>query len=466
MTAVEKINQFNWRIPKTGAMNVDGIIFASEKLMASIQTDESLKQVANVATLPGIVEASFAMPDIHWGYGFPIGGVAAFDVNDGVVSPGGVGYDISCSVRLIRTELTIEDVKGKISGLVDTLFREIPTGVGSHRRDFKLTKAKEDEVLKKGARWAVENGFGGAKDLNHIEDGGCLNGADPGNVSERAKERGLDQLGTLGSGNHFLEVGFVSEIYDEAEAARMGLFKNQVTVFQHTGSRGLGYQVCDDYLDLMIRAAQKYHIELPDRQLCCAPIRSEEGETYLSAMAAAANFAMANHQMITHYVRGVFEDFFKMGPDDLKMDIVYHVSHNIAKFEEHNINGKVRRVLVHRKGATRAFTGQPILVPGDMGRSSYVLVGTKKAMEITFGSTCHGAGRMMSRSRAKREASGRNIENELRQKGIIIRGATMATIAEEMPEAYKDVADVVDVVSGAGISRKVARLVPLGVIKG
>jgi tRNA-splicing ligase RtcB len=263
-----------------------------------------------------------------------------------------------------------------------------------------------------------------------------------------------------------LEVGFVSEIYDEAEAARLGLFKNQVTVFQHTGSRGLGYQVCDDYLDLMIRAAQKYHIELPDRQLCCAPIRSEEGETYLSAMAAAANFAMANHQMITHYVRGVFEDFFKMGPDDLKMDIVYHVSHNIAKFEEHNINGKVRRVLVHRKGATRAFTGQPILVPGDMGRSSYVLVGTKKAMEITFGSTCHGAGRMMSRSRAKREASGRNIENELRQKGIIIRGATMATIAEEMPEAYKDVADVVDVVSGAGISRKVARLVPLGVIKG
>lgn len=466
MTEIEKINQFSWRIPKTGAMNVDGIVFTSEKMIASVRADESLKQVANVATLPGIVQASFAMPDIHWGYGFPIGGVAAFDVNEGVVSPGGVGYDISCSVRLVRTDLTVDDVKDKITGLIEMLFSEIPTGVGSHRSDFKLTKDNENEVLKKGARWAVERGFGNARDINYIEDCGCLNGADPKNVSERAKERGRDQLGTLGSGNHFLEVGFVSEIYDEAEASRLGIFKNQITVFQHTGSRGLGYQVCDDYLALMTKAVQKYKIDLPDKQLCCAPIKSEEGETYLSAMAAAANFAMANHQMITHYVRGVFEKFFGMGPRDLGMDLVYHVSHNIAKFEEHNVGGRVKKILVHRKGATRSFTGQPVLVPGDMGRYSYVLVGTKKAISTTFGSTCHGAGRIMSRNQAKKEAHGRNIENELGQKGIVIKGATRGGLDEEMPEAYKDVADVVDVVELAGLAKKVARLIPLGVIKG
>lgn len=463
---IQKINDFKWRIPKEGAMRVDGIVYASEKMMNIIRTDQSLQQVANVATLPGIVKASLAMPDIHWGYGFCIGGVAAFDANEGVVSPGGVGYDISCSVRLIRTDLKREDVINEIPRLMQVLFREIPTGVGAHRRDFKLSPDDEKQVLKKGARWAVERGYGTEEDLSRMENGGVLHGADVSCISARALERGRDQLGTLGSGNHFLEVGYVSEIFDEAIATRLGLFKDQITVFQHCGSRGLGYQVCDDYLDVMIRASQKYGIELPDRQLCCAPIKSEEAEKYLSAMAAAANYAYANHQMITHYVREVFEHYFKKSWQELGLNLVYHVSHNLAKFEEHNIGGVSKRLLVHRKGATRAFPGQPVLIPGDMGRYSYVLVGTKGAMEETFGSTCHGAGRLMSRNEAKKLCRGRRIEQELKEKGITVIGATHLGVIEEVPEAYKDVADVVDVVQSAGISKKVAKLVPMGVIKG
>lgn len=463
---IQKINDYKWRIPREGAMRVDGIVYASEKMMAAIRQDESLKQVANVATLPGIVKASLAMPDIHWGYGFCIGGVAAFDANEGVVSPGGVGYDISCSVRLLRTELKREEVMNEVPRLMQVLFRDIPTGVGAHRSDFKLSPDDEKQVLKKGARWAIERGYGSEEDLSRMESGGVLHGADIACISGRALERGRDQLGTLGSGNHFLEVGYVAEIFDEAEASRLGLFKDQVTVFQHCGSRGLGYQVCDDYIDMMIKAAQKYGIELPDRQLCCAPIRSEEAEKYLSAMAAAANYAYANHQMITHYVREAFERFFKKSLAELGLSIVYHVSHNLAKFEEHRVDGVSKRLLVHRKGATRAFPGQPVLIPGDMGRYSYVLVGTEMAMEETFGSTCHGAGRLMSRNEAKRRCRGRNIEHELKEKGIVVIGATRAGIVEEASDAYKDVADVVDVVEAAGISKKVAKLVPMGVIKG
>ncbi len=463
---LQKINDFSWRVPREGKMLVDGIVFASEKMMRIIRTDESLKQVANVATLPGIVGASFAMPDIHWGYGFCIGGVAAFDANDGIVSPGGVGYDISCGVRLLKTEFEKKDVSGKIPGLMSILFKDIPTGVGSHRRDFKLSPDDEKQVLKKGARWVVERGYGVQEDLARIEDGGAIRGADVSAVSSRALERGRDQLGTLGAGNHFVEVGYVAEIYDSEAAGRMGLFKDQVVVTIHTGSRGLGYQICDDSLDMMIKAAGKYHIELPDRQLCCAPITSPEGEQYLAAMAAAANYAMANRQMITHYLREAFEHYFRKSTAELGIDTVYDVSHNIAKFEEHKVGGVSKRVLVHRKGATRAFPGQPVLIPGDMGRYSYVLVGTEGSMRSTFGSTCHGAGRLMSRNEAKRRARGRNIVRELEEKGITVFGASKGTVVEEMPEAYKDVAEVVDVVAAAGISKKVAKIVPLGVIKG
>lgn len=463
---IQKVNDFTWRIPREGKMRVDGIVFASEKLMNSIRGDESLKQVANVATLPGIVGASLAMPDIHQGYGAPIGGVAAFDVDDGIASPGITGYDISCGVRLIRTEFVKKDVGDKIHGLMSALFREIPTGVGSHRWDLRLKKDDLKKVLKDGAKWAVDNNFGEKDDLAHTEEGGFIRGADPALISEKALERGSNQLGTLGSGNHFTEVQYVAEVFDGDEANRLGLFKDQIVVSVHTGSRGLGYQVCDDYLDIMIKAAQKYNIELPDRQLCCAPVKSPEGKEYLSAMAGAANFAMANRQMITHYVREVFEKFFGRSWTDLGLNTVYDVSHNLAKFEEHRTGGVSKKLLVHRKGATRAFPGQPVLIPGDMGRYSYVLVGTQRAMEITFGSTCHGAGRVMSRHEAKRQARGRNIESELKQKGITVIGATHGTVVEEMPDAYKDVADVVDVVVNAGISKKVAKLIPLGVIKG
>lgn len=379
----------------------------------------------------------------------------------------------------MRSGLSRTDIQGRIRQLVEALFTNIPSGVGSHRKDLKLNREEERRVLKRGARWAVEKGFGSSADLEHIEEQGCIEGGDPDRVSERAMERGRAQLGTVGSGNHFVEVGYVAEVFDEAIARTLGLWKDQATVIVHTGSRGLGHQVCDDYIRVMLDAARKYKIELPDPQLCCAPVSSPEGQGYLEAMACAANFAFTNRQMITHWVRETFEQVFEKSPRDLKLDLIYDVCHNIAKTETHTVNGKKRKLCVHRKGATRAFppghpdipadyqsTGQPVLIPGDMGRYSYVLVGAPKAMEETFGSTCHGAGRVMSRHQAMKAAKGRAIVRELEDKGIIVKGASRGTIVEEIPDAYKDVDDVVNVVHHAGISRKVAKLVPMGVIKG
>ncbi|MDN3514487.1 MAG: RtcB family protein [Candidatus Brocadia sp.] len=476
---IQKIDDYRWRIPREGKMRVDGIVYADARMLEDIQKDESLQQVVNVSHLPGIIKHSLAMPDIHWGYGFPIGGVAAFDMDEGVVSPGGVGYDINCGVRLLRTGLYRVELANKLESIVNTLFANIPSGVGSRRKDLKLSQQAAKNVLKDGAHWAVSQGYGTKEDLEHIEEKGCIQGASPELVSSRAIERGLAQLGTLGSGNHFVEVGYVSEVYHEEVARVLGLEKDGITVMVHTGSRGLGYQVCDDFLRVMINAFHKYNIELSDRQLCCAPISSPEGREYLAAMACAANYAFANRQMITHWIRESFERVLHIGPKESKISLVYDVCHNIAKIEEHIVDGEKRRLCVHRKGATRAFppyhphipdayqsVGQPVLIPGDMGRCSYVLVGTEKAYTDTFGSTCHGAGRIMSRGQATRSTKGRNIAEELKAKGILVRADSRATLVEEVPEAYKDVTDVVDVVEYAGISKKIVQLKPLCVIKG
>jgi tRNA-splicing ligase RtcB len=475
---LEKIDDFRWRLPPSGAMRVPGMIYSSRALMADKSLSEPIKQVANVATLPGIVGASMAMPDMHWGYGFPIGGVAAFDWQEGVVSPGGVGYDINCGVRLAATGLDGAEIRDKLKLLVDALYRHIPSGVGSTGA-VKLSVAEEKRVLRKGSAWAVENGFGDAGDLEHTEDNGCLPDADPATISDRALGRGRQQLGTLGSGNHFIEVGYVDQVYDEAVADALGLRPGQVTVMLHTGSRGFGYQVCDDFLAEMTRNARQFDFQPPDRQLVSAPIQSEMGQRYLHAMACAANYAYANRQILLHHTRRVFEQVLGIGPRDLAMNLVYDVCHNIAKKEEHLVEGRRQTLCVHRKGATRAFaprhaalpqryrdTGQPILIPGDMGTASYVLVGTERAMQETFGSTCHGAGRVLSRTAAKKASRGRAIYRELEDKGILVRWTGRSTLAEEMPEAYKDIAEVVNVVHGAGISKKVARLRPLAVVKG
>lgn len=476
---LEQVDPWRWRIPKTGPMRTDGLIFADSKLIQAVRGDESLRQVANVATLPGIVGSSLAMPDVHSGYGFPIGGVAAFDLKRGVISPGGVGYDINCGVRLLRSGLDRKDVEKKISVLVDALFRNIPSGVGSRRKDLKLGHKEMGKLLSNGVRWAVEEGFGTAEDLAHIEAGGCISGADPEAVSERAVERGHTQVGTLGSGNHFVEVGFVETVFDPEAASAFGLEQGQATLTIHTGSRGLGHQVCEDYIRVMAEASRRSGLELPDPQLCCAPLDSPEGRRYLAAMACAANFAFVNRQMITHWARETFEQVFGLSSDEIQLGLVYDVCHNIAKIETHNVEGRQIRVCVHRKGATRAFppghseippdyraVGQPVLIPGDMGRCSYVLVGTDRAAQESFASTCHGAGRLMSRHQAKKAARGRSIPRELEKRGILVRGASLGTLVEEIPEAYKDVEEVVQVVHEAGISRKVARLRPLGVIKG
>ena len=472
---IQQIDEFRWRIPREGRMLVDGIVYADRAMMADISQDESLKQVANVAHLPGIVQASLAMPDIHWGYGFPIGGVAATDAEEGVVSPGGVGYDINCGVRLVASRLTRAEVTPHLRGIVKAMYARVPTGVGAHRRDLRLSVGDLKGVLQQGARWAIDRGFGRMDDLDHIEEGGALPGADPALVSERAFERGQSQLGTLGSGNHFAELQYVAEIYDEQVAAAFGLSRDQVTVMIHSGSRGLGHQVCEDYLRIMIKAAHKYRIELPDRQLCCAPLKAPEGREYLAAMSAAANFAFANRQVMAHWVREAIAEAMGMGADQTGVRTVYDVCHNIAKFETFPAG----KVCVHRKGATRAYppghpqtpaayreVGQPVLIPGDMGRYSYVLVGTEGAYRDTFGSSCHGAGRRWSRSHAKRQAKGQTVIKDLEARGIIVMAAGAATVAEEMPEAYKDVSDVVRVVHEAGVARRVAQLRPIGVIKG
>ncbi|MFC1858112.1 RtcB family protein [Thermodesulfobacteriota bacterium] len=476
--SIRQVSKYKWEVPRSGPMRVPGIIYASAAMLKAIDKDESLKQVANVATLPGILKASMAMPDFHWGYGFPIGGVAAFDWDSGIISPGGVGYDINCGVRLARTSLIEEDVRTKLRDLVNALYRNIPSGIGS-KGDVKLSVQQEKKVLKQGSRWAVQQGFGEDADIEHTEDGGCMPNADPEVVSERALQRGRQQLGTLGSGNHFLEVGIVDTIYDPEAARVFGLFEGQVTLMLHSGSRGFGYQVCDDFLSVMSKHVKKLGIELPDRQLACAMIQSKEGMNYFNAMACAANYAWTNRQVLMHKSREVFQKVLGISPKSLAMDLVYDVCHNIAKKEKHVVEGVEQTVCVHRKGATRAFppghpalcaeyqsVGQPIMIPGDMGTASYVLVGTPKAMEETFGSTCHGAGRVLSRKAAIRASKGRAIHRELEDKGILVKWTGRSTLAEEMPDAYKDISQVVEVVHEAGISKKVAKLRPIAVVKG
>jgi tRNA-splicing ligase RtcB len=472
---LQQIDAYRWRLPREGKMRVDGIVYADERMVAEIRQDESLKQVANVAHLPGIVSASFAMPDIHWGYGFPIGGVAAMDAEEGVVSPGGVGYDINCGVRLVALNLTRAEVLPRLRDIVKAMYTRVPTGVGAHRRDLTLSRQDLAGVLTGGARWAVERGFGKAADLDVIEERGCLPNAEAKLVSDRALARGQSQLGTLGSGNHFAELQYVAEIYDDPVADAFGLTRDQITVMIHSGSRGLGHQVCEDHLRVMIRASEKYGIDLPDRQLCCAPLKSDEGRAYLGAMNAAANYAFANRQVMAHWVGESIATALGITAEQTGIRTVYDVCHNIAKFEAFSGH----RVCVHRKGATRAYpaghaqtpaayrsVGQPVLIPGDMGRYSYVLVGTDRAYHETFGSSCHGAGRRWSRGHAKRQAKGRAVFKELEARGVVVMAAGAATVAEEMPEAYKDVADVVNVVHEAGLARRVAQLRPMGVIKG
>ncbi len=477
-SGIQQIAPYLWEIPKSGGMRVPARIYATEKMMADIRADKAPQQVANVAHLPGIVKASLAMPDIHWGYGFPIGGVAAFDLDEGVISPGGVGYDINCGVRLMASRLTRSDVTGSLHRIVDELFKRVPTGVGSSGA-LQISRNKLKQAVHGGAKWAVKEGFGDEDDLEFIEENGCIDGPDPDAISDKAWKRGVPQIGTLGSGNHFLEFGYVAEIYDQTAARALGLDIDQVTVIIHTGSRGFGHQTCEDYLTVMDRAMNKYGIDLPDRQLACAPINSPEGRQYIGAMRCAINFAFANRQVIAQNTRQAFEHALNVGPRDVGLRTIYEVAHNIAKFENHEIDGETQEVCVHRKGATRAYgpgstdipaayyeVGQPVLVPGDMGRYSYVLVGTEAAMKETFGSTCHGAGRQLSRRKAKKAAGGRDIAGELEKRGIVVRGASRRTINEEIPEAYKDVSDVVDTCEMAGISKKVAQLRPLGCIKG
>lgn len=475
---IERLDEVRYEIPREGAMRVPGRVYASKDLLADIQQDQALAQVANVAHLPGIVGRSLAMPDLHWGYGFPIGGVAAFDADEGVISPGGVGYDINCGVRLIRTDIPKIDAKGTLADLARALFAAIPSGVGSTSRRG-LDERSLKHVLTGGAKWALGKGFATSDDLAHMEEGGTFDGADPAAVSERAMERGRAQLGTLGSGNHFCEVGYVERVFDDVAARAFGLVEGHLTVMIHSGSRGFGYQVCDDFLRVMLRASADHGIALPDRQLCAAPLRSAPARQYLAAMACAVNYAFANRQLMTHAARGAFERVFGSSWERLGMRLVYDVCHNIAKWETHAVEGRAKRVCVHRKGATRAYpaghadvpeayraVGQPVLVPGDMGRCSYVLVGQETAMAETFGSCCHGAGRVLSRAAAKKAARGRGVVEELAGRGIHIQSASRATVDEEIPEAYKDVSHVVDVVERAGLARKVARLVPLAVVKG
>ena len=481
MNQLKKISPYLWEVPREykPGMRVPGIIYASSKMIEHILKERVIEQVANVACLPGIVKYSLAMPDAHWGYGFPIGGVAAFDPEkDGVISPGGVGYDINCGVRLVRSDLTLDDLKPHLERLINALFNNVPCGVGVGGK-IKLSPKEEREVLVKGARWAVEEGMGIKEDLEATEEGGELKGARPELISPKAYERGRGQVGTLGSGNHFLEVQVVDEIYDEKLAKTLGIFLGQITIMIHSGSRGFGHQVCDDNLKVMQRAVEKYGIKLPDRQLACAPINSPEGENYFAQMACAANYAWCNRQIIMHLVRETFQKVFGKSWEKLGLYLVYDVAHNIAKFEEYQVDGKKKKLCVHRKGATRAFPphhpqvplkyrgiGQPVIIPGDMGRCSYLLIGTEKAFKDTWGSTCHGAGRMMSRHEAIRQARGRSIYQEMMDRGIIVRAKGKHTLAEEMPQAYKDVRDVVEVVDKAGISRKIARMRPLGVVKG
>ena len=478
---LKKIDDYRWQIPKSykEGMAVPGLIFASESMLSHIWQDQVFQQVANVASLPSIVGHSLAMPDIHWGYGFPIGGVAATRVKDGVISPGGVGFDINCGVRLLRTNLIEEEVRPKIEQLIAELYVNIPSGLGSEGK-IRVSEKELNGVLIKGSRWALEKGYGEAEDIRVTEESGCLKGANPDKVSGKAKKRGIPQLGTLGSGNHFLEVEAVDEIYDRDAAKAMGINDiGQVLILIHTGSRGFGHEVCSDYVRLFGEAVKRYGISLPDRQLACAPVNSPEGQDYLQAMACAANYAWTNRQCITHWTRESLIKVFGKSQRELGLEQIYDVCHNIAKIEEYPIDGKMQKLCVHRKGATRAFPaghpdvpdvyqdiGQPVLIPGDMGRCSYIALGTETAMKESFGSTCHGAGRIQSRAAAKRSLRGADVVKALAAKGITVKTGSMGSLAEEASEAYKDVTEVVEVAHKAGLSRKVARATPIGVIKG
>jgi tRNA-splicing ligase RtcB len=478
---LEQVNETCWRIPKSykPGMRVDGLIFADEKLLPQIKNDQAPDQVANVATLPGIQMASLAMPDIHWGYGFCIGGVCATDpAEGGVISPGGVGYDINCGVRLVKTNLFLEDVKHHIRELVKGLFYTVPSGAGRTGR-YKFDSTETRRLMGEGPRFVINRDLGVARDLEHTEANGRIPDGDPDDVSDHAVKRGSEQCGTLGSGNHFLEVQVVDAVFDADVAKVFGLELNQVCVMIHSGSRGLGYQVCDDALAVFRNCPAKYKIELPDRQLACAPVDTPEGRKYIAAMRAAANYGFCNRQLLMQQAREVFASVFGRSWQDLGMELLYDVAHNIAKLEEHTVDGVKKKVWVHRKGATRAFpaghpevpeafraVGQPVIIPGDMGRASWVLVGSAGSMEKSFGSTCHGAGRAMSRTAAKLDGAGRKIDKELEHRGVIAMAASRSGLAEEQPKAYKNVDDVVDVVHQADLSRKVARMRPIGVIKG
>lgn len=476
---IERVGEVVWEIPRTGGMRVAARVYASEAQMRTLRDDPALAQLVNVAHLPGLVGHALAMPDVHWGYGFPIGGVAAADADEGVVTPGGIGFDINCGVRLLRTGLTADDVTAVRDRLADRLFAAVPAGVGASGALRALGPRDERRVLERGAAWAVEEGFGRASDLEHCEESGRLGSADPDAVSETARARGRTQVGTLGSGNHFLEVQRVDRIDDPAAAAALGIALDGVAVMIHSGSRGLGYQVCDDALRTMGAAMQRHGLAVPDRQLACVPARSGEGRAYLGAMAAAANFAWANRQVMGGLAERAFGEVLATGAAGLGFGLVYDVCHNVAKVEDHVVDGRTRRVLVHRKGATRAFApghralppslrhlGQPVIIPGDMGRYSFLLLGAPGAMADSFGTTCHGAGRVMSRAQAKQAGRGVDLRGALAERGVTVRARSLAGLAEEMPWAYKDAAEVVDVVVRAGLATPVARLAPMIVIKG
>jgi tRNA-splicing ligase RtcB len=479
---LERVDDYTWRIPKSykPGMRVPGIVLADEDLLGKMRGDRTLQQLCNITHLPGIYKHAITLPDGHEGYGFPIGGVAATDREEGVVSPGGVGYDINCGVRLLTTNLSEQDVRPKLAGLTDTIFKNVPCGLGSRRKDLRLTSHQLDRLIAEGVQWVVGQGLGWSEDVKHCEEEGCMEAANPDKVSARAKGRGLSQCGTLGSGNHFLEIQRVDKIYNPQVAKAFGVHREgQVTVMIHCGSRGFGHQVCSDYLRVMERAVHRYKISLPDRELACAPGNSNEAEDYYQAMACAVNYAFSNRQAITHWVRQSFERVFKRPADEFGLGLVYDVAHNIAKIEEHKVNGQRRKVWLHRKGATRAFppghrevaadyrrAGQPVIIPGSMGTHSWLLVGAPKAMEVSFGSTAHGAGRTMSRSAAKRKFWGGDVKKSLEERGIIVRSASEVILAEEADPAYKDVDRIVGISDRIGIAARVARLAPMAVIKG
>jgi len=477
---IERVSENVWEIPKTFRhdMRVPVRLYADEELLDTALSDNSVLQLVNTATLPGVVKYAIAMPDIHQGYGFPIGGVVATRLPEGVISPGGVGYDINCGVRLLVSQVSVEEIEPYLEDIASRLYANCPSGVGAHGH-LRLSDNELDQVLHEGSRWMLEKGYASREDLDRTEEFGRISAADAAFVSDHARERGRNQLGTLGAGNHFIEVDRVTEVYDQPTAARLGIYAGNVAVQIHCGSRGLGHQVCEDYVSRFQKTAQDYGIELPDRELVCAPFDSKEGKEYFRAMACAANFAFANRQLLAHMIRRSFEEMLTGEVKNLELQQVYDIAHNMAKVEEHNIDGRSLRVCVHRKGATRAFgpgssvlpdslrdLGQPVLIPGSMGTASYVLIGTKGAMEQTFGSTCHGAGRVMSRTKAKKTIRGTVLRDQLKSRGILICAGSMSGLAEEAPLAYKDVARVVEVVHMLGIGRKIARLEPVAVIKG